>query len=338
MSILLSHNSSLERLRSVPPQVDTAHTVPDVLPMSQFAKAERMLSERDFRELGLQQRPIHKLVPSSRHANKGDTVCVHRCRLEELPSGLVRQVANGLYCAGPEMTYIQMAGETSLIGAVVLGHEFCGTYSHFAQMISGFYERPPLTSVSHLEEAVVTLCDMHGAAAARTALRWVRDGSASPMETVVSCMLTMPNDLGGFGFVLPKLNHKVKLNAAEARIAGTDEPRIDTAYPSSLVGVEFDGLDYHRDAEHDRMRREALAHKGWAIYVLNVDELTTYSKLKEKVALLDKIPRRRGQGMPSDRDARYLLKRLLAATRCGVGINAALFGTDVPRGKIKVHL
>lgn len=338
MSILLSHNSSLERLRSVPPQVDRASSVREVLSIDQFARAGRRLSEKDLRAFGLLQRPFHKTVPSARHASGNDAMQVHRSHLDKLPAGLVRLVSGDVYTAGPELTFIQMAGETSLVGAVVLGHELCGTYSHFAQMISGFYERPALTSVSRLREVLTGVSGMQGADAARTALRWIRDGSASPMETVVSCLLNLPNDLGGFGLVVPELNYKVKLNAAEAQIAGTDEPRIDTAYPDSLIGIEFDGVNYHRDAEHDRKRREALAHKGWTIYVLNVDELMTYPKLKEKIALLDGVPRAPGQEMPTDGVARNLLKRLLKATRCSVGINAALFGIGVPKGKVKVHL
>ena len=101
---------------------------------------------------------------------------------------------------------------------------------------------------------------------------------------------------------------------------------------------EFDGKEYHRDAEHDRCRREALAHKGWTIYVLNVDELVSYRKLKEKVALLDAVPRQRGQGPTTDAAAADLLRRLLAATRYGIGPNEVLFGTQVPRGAVKVHL
>lgn len=338
MSILLSHNSSLERLRSIPPQVDQATLLSEPLVLKDLTQSRKELSESILRSYGLLQRPIHQLVPAQRHACPGDATRLHRCGLAEIPPGLVKQVGGDAYCAGPELTFVQMAGETSLLGAVVLGHELCGSYAHFSQLISGFYERPPLTSVSKLNTAIDQLKGMRGLGAAREALRWVRDRSASPMETVVSCMLTLPSSMGGFGMVAPELNHKVELDDAEARVAGTKEPKIDTAYLEVLVGVEFDGAEYHRDAEHDRMRREALSHKGWNIYVLNVDELTTFSKLKEKVALLDAVPRRRGESSPSDSNARALLKRLLTATRCGVGIHAALFGAPVPQGLVKLHI
>ena len=338
MPILLSHNSSLERLRAIPPQVDRSSIIQAPLELAPFARIGRMRQEMDLRGLGLLQRPVHLLVPSGKHRSSHAQARTHRCSLDNLPSGLVRQATASAFFCGPELTFIQMSSETSLLGSVVLGYELCGSYSHFSQMISGFYDRPALTDVGKLREAIESVPGMRGVNTARTALRWVRDGSASPMETVVSCMLSLPNEMGGFGMAPPELNYPIRLNKTEATIAGTDSLRIDTAYPESLVGVEFDGKDYHRDAEHDARRRTALAHRGWTIYVLNVDELVSYPRLKEKIALLDAVPRRPGETKPEDADAKDLLKRLLAATRCGVGLNAALFGTNVPRNVVTTHL
>ena len=338
MSILLSHNSSLERLRSVPPQIDQAALLNEPLMLDGLARQGETLSESELRSFGILQRPVHQLVPSRRHACPRDATRIHRCRRASILQGLVKKVEDGVFCAGPELTFVQMAGETSLLGTVVLGHELCGSYAHFSQMVSGFYERPPLTNVERLRKAVLQLEGMRGIGTARRALQFVRDGSASPMETVISCMLMLPTAMGGFGMIAPELNCKVILDEAEARVAGVKEPRIDTGYPAVLVGIEFDGLDYHRDVERDVKRREALSHKGWAIYVLNVDELTNYTKLKEKVALLDAIPRRSGETSPSESDGKSLLKRLLTATRCGVGFNAALFGGKVPKGLVRLHI
>ena len=338
MPILLSHNSSLERLRSVPPQVDSSTIIYEPLDLAAFARTGRLPSEADLRALGLLQRPVHCLVPSSKHAGIKVLSRTHRCPLPAIPPRLVKQVTDDVYSCGPELTFVQMANKTSLLGTVVLGYELCGSYAHFSQMISGFYERPPLTSVEKMRSAIDAIPGVHGRTAAREALRYVRDKSASPMETVVSCMLSLPTSMGGYGMVLPELNYAVELDEAEATLAGTNKPRIDTAYVEDLIGVEFDGKDYHRDLEHDLKRRTALTHRGWTIYVLNVDELTFFSKFKEKVALLDKIPRRSGETKPTDENAKDLLGRLRVATRFGVGPNAVLFGTSVPQGLIKVHL
>ncbi|MBQ9006145.1 MAG: hypothetical protein IJ092_07200 [Atopobiaceae bacterium] len=346
MPLLLSHNSSLERLRSIPRQVDSAvRTAGDVYLQSVVPKA-RELSTLDPSTLGISQRPIHHLIPSSVRRRQTAGAKSHLCQIEKIPRGLLLDLGEERYAAGPELTFIQMANQTSLIGSVVLGHELCGTYSQFACFASGFYERPALTSVEGIDRAIGSLkqAGLRGTSAARRALRWVRDGSASPMETVVSCMLHLPRSMGGFGLVAPALNYEQQLDDAAKAITGKETCRVDTAYVYELDGVpkkegiEFDGKDYHRDTEADRVRREALAHMGWTIYVLNVDDLTSYRKIKEKVALLDDVPKQRSGGRPNDREGRLLLDRLLRATRFGVGLNAAFFGAKVPSGKVKLHL
>ena len=253
-------------------------------------------------------------------------------------------LGEGFYSAGPELTFIQMADSMSLVGAVVLGHELCGSYSHFSKFVSGFYERPALTSTAAIQDAIKRLDGMHGLGPAAKALRWVRDGSASPMETVVSCMMHLPCSLGGFGLMPPELNCEEVLDQPARHISGKRTCRVDTAYRFVSDGVprkeglEFDGENYHRDSEADRVRREALAHMGWTIYVVNVDDMTTYRRIKEKVALLDKVPRQHRNEEVDERKGKELLERLLRATRFGVGMNSALFSVNVPRGLVKLHL
>lgn len=337
MPLLLSHNSALERLRAVPPQVDTAKPVKQPLLLDEVSPARYEITKLKTADLGICQEPVHHLVSSRADISKSARLKTHRTKLEMIPGWLVREVKAGIYAAGPELCFIQMASEISLLGAVVLGHELCGSYSHFFRLVSGFYERRPLTTVAKIEAAIQQLDGMHGLNNARMALRWVRNCSASPMETVVSCMLALPTSMGGFGFVLPTLNYKVELDEAAQRITKTEEAKIDTAYENAMCGLEYDGWEYHRDAEKDRVRREALAHMGWTIYVANVDEGTDWEKLRDKVALMDKVPRQ-GRGSVDEKKGRDLLKRLLNATRCGIGLNDALFGVKVPRRKVTVHV
>ena len=338
MPILLSHNTSLELLRSVPPQIAGFNQSESDLPVEQLGLWSGMSDYPLLQSLGISLLPVHFLVPSSKHQVKSRTCKLHRTHLESIPAGLVQEIAPGIYAAGPELTFIQMATTTSLVGAVVLGHELCGTYSHFARMASGFYERPPLTSVESIKRAISSMKGMYGLARARQALRWVRDGSASPMETVISCMLHLPLEMGGAGRVAPELNWVVKLDRAAQRITGTKTCRIDTAYPSAKTGIEFDGKDYHRDKEKDRLRREAIAHMGWTIYVVDVDATTSYAELRKRIDLMDSIPQYGGGGEIDHDLGAALLDRLLHATRFGVGPNGTLFGVQVPAGSVKVHL
>lgn len=67
------------------------------------------------------------------------------------------EAAPEVYAAGPELCFAQMAREVSFLGIVVLGCELCGLYAHFLQMISGYYERPALTSAEKIAEALDVL-------------------------------------------------------------------------------------------------------------------------------------------------------------------------------------
>lgn len=338
MPVLISHNSALELLRSVPPQALTPQHAMSDLTVSELRPWRGMNDYPTLQAHGLSLLPVHFLVPSSKHQVKSPVTKLHRTSLATIPNDLVREVSPGVFASGPELTFIQMASTMSLIGAVVLGHELCGTYSHFAKMASGFYERPPLTNVARIENAIKRLQGMYGLSRAHAALRWVRDGSASPMETVVSCMLHLPVKLGGFGKQAPQLNHVVPLDKVSQRITGKKTCRIDTAYPDTATGMEFDGEGYHRNAEKDRVRREALAHEGWTVYVVNVDEMSSYEELKKKVDLMSSVPQMPRQGEVDAKLGAELLGRLLRATRFGVGLNGTLFGVPVPRGKVKIHV
>lgn len=338
MPSLLSHSSSLEWLRSVPPQVDWSHHPSADVDVSQLRECRGLRDYPALQALGFSALPLHFLVPQNLHQTRQRAAKLHRTAIKSIPADLVREIEPGIFVSGPELCFIQMASTVSLVGAVVLGHELCGTYSHFARMASGFYERLALTSVEKIEDAIERLEGMRGLSHARQALRWVRNGSASPMETVISCMLCLPTSMGGFGKRAPELNCRQELDEVARRITGTAYAKVDTGYPDKKVGLEFDGRDYHRDAEKDRSRREALAHEGWTIYVMNVDEATTYDELRNKVDLMGDVPKAGKLGEVDPQLGRNLLDRLLHATRFGLGLNGTLFGVAVAKGKVKLHV
>lgn len=339
MSILLSHNSSLERLRAVPTAFDPAKPVMEETDLDTLIPERYEATHLDFDLLGIAQQPIHHVVPVGERTSRSSLLCCHKSGIGKIGPGLVKKVTESVYACGPELTFAQMACSTSLVGAVVLGHEFCGRYSHFAKWASGYYERPPLTSVARIKEVLASVGKTSETEAALEALQWVRDGSASPMETVVSCMLNLPSSMGGFGKVVPALNYEVTLDEVAGRIAGKEKCYVDAAYADALCGMEFDGKDYHRDARADRIRRDALAHMGWTIYVVDVDDVVNWRVLKDKVALMNRVPQRQGETEgPDEALSRSLLERVLKATRFGVGPNELLFTVPVRKGAIKVHM
>ena len=259
--------------------------------------------------------------------------------LSMFPQELLVRISEETYAAGPELAFVQMAPKMSLLGAIVLGYELCGTYSHFASMVSGYYDRPPLTSTARIGEAICQLKGLYGLSHAERALAWIRDGSASPMETVEACRLSFPRSAGGEGFALPELNYEVLLDPSAQKLAGTRLCRIDLAWPEQRIGVEYDGSAYHVDAAADRRRREALAHMGWKVFAVDLTHLKNKSEHNKLVSvLIGEIPQLERAFKESAAVEAELLDRLLAATRLGVGMEAALFAKGVPKGRYRLHV
>ena len=339
MSILISHSSALERLRGVPPVVDRSTRVEDDVATSELSADMRLIRPLSSSLPGLPGLPLNVLIADGKGYFPSRDLRVHTTRLRSIPGGLLRELCAGVYAAGPELAFIQQANVLSPIGAIVLGHELCGTYSHFYKRASGYYDRACLTSTQQIKSAVRMLPGVHGVGKARRALRHVHDGSASPMETVMACMLTLPKSMGGFGCKGIKLNEEVQLDAVAQAMAGTRTSRVDAAFPEQRVGFEYDSLTHHTDPVADRRRREALAHMGWTIYTVDLDSITRYDALEEIVRLLEGTVLRVGELAAQDGSlSRELLGRLLRATRYRMGKNELLFSVDVPEGMVRVHL
>lgn len=157
MAILVSHNTALEMLRSVPPQLGALPRVDHPVALEGVRARARDVHAVNLRELGVRRSPTHVLLPADEREIRSADVRSHRTRLDVVPEGLLLRAAPGVYVAGPELCFIQMAGVTSRVGAVVLGYELCGEYAHFSELVSGYYEREPLTSVARISAAIDAL-------------------------------------------------------------------------------------------------------------------------------------------------------------------------------------
>lgn len=335
MSVIICGPTALEWLRAVPPNVW------DIQPLDREVDLER--EHTDFREaarldlarVGVERRPLHVLVPKGHRRSESALVHSHETSLATLPAGLVFEPSPGILVCGPELTFCQLARKQSLVGATVLGCELTARYSHFSKLVSGYYERPALTSPNRLREAMDELRGLYGLAAARRALALVLEGSRSPMETALACELSFPVAMGGCGFDRPQLNYEVKLDDVAARILGQRHCYPDIAWTDQQVGVEYDSDEWHTDKDHDRRRAEALSHTGWSTYTVDLDQIHKPSELAKTVDFLDGLLPR--HGTPDHAQQLELHERLLKATRFGLGLEAALFPFAPPASRVKIH-
>ena len=223
--------------------------------------------------------------------------------------------------------FCQMCARIPLLSCVILGYEICGGYSHYASLVSGFYNREPLTSAEQIADFIgrPELPRMRGRTRAKEALHYILDGSASPMETVLACMLTLPASLGGEGLPAPRLNHEITLDSTARLLAGSRSVRVDAAWPEARFGLEYDSDAHHPDPSRDRRRREALAHMGWRIATVDTGQIGNALELRKTLSLARVELGLEQQAGKSVTDPRMLFSTLMKLTRANLGMSAALF-------------
>jgi len=277
--------------------------------------------------------PVHVLLDRQTGRREPAQVRQHVCSLD-LPAGSFVELGGGLWVCSPELVFLQMASSLSLIELILLGFELCGTYSllpheeeqgHASPRMDdldvsdprrrGFNNRPPLTSVERIKAFLARTPGMKGGVKAARALRYVIDGSASPMESKLAMLLTLPYGLGGFGFPQPALNHRIVPTRYDRRGAGQRHYVCDLYWPERGVAVEYDSDLAHATSERlaaDAVRRNALALLGVTSYTVGRKQINDAREMNRIAFILARALGRRLRPPKKSFSARqYVLRRTL---------------------------
>ena len=237
--------------------------------------------------------PLHILV-GSKNARKatGGLEC-HICS-EQLPSGSLILAAPGLAVSSPELCFLQMANEFSLIKLIMLGFELCGTYrlDPVNDPERGFRDDQPLTTVAKLDSFVDKAIGLKGRTNARRALQYIADNAASPRETALTLLLTLPYRLGGYGFPLPLLNCRIDVKTNAKRTANKTRLYCDLYWPDKQVDVEYDSDAYHAKPDRiarDAIRRNALISVGVTVITVSRTQIINTGELRKVAEVLSKL-------------------------------------------------
>ena len=181
---------------------------------------------------------------------------------DELPQGTLVQLSDLVAVVSPELCFVQMATIRSFEQTVLAGFELCGTYAQLGPD-RNLAERPPLTSTARIGELMGQLRRTRTAKPA-SALAYVLDGAASPMEAKLAILLTLPATSGGYGLPAPQMNAPIPLGAAAFRVYPHSPCRADLYWPAARFDLEYDGEDAHEADAHDKdvARLAALAMEG----------------------------------------------------------------------------
>lgn len=206
---------------------------------------------------------------------------------------------NDEFCVStPEACFIQMAGSLPLIHLIELGFLLCGTYAPSAVDLPMTCGLQPLTNLSRLNNYIDRCSGESGVVNARRALKYVRDGSASVMETKLTMLLCLPRMLGGIGLPLPELNAEILIPSNLTGRTLTNVRRPDLFWPDRNVAVEYDSNEYHSVAERvveDSRRKNELTSCGIQCLVARWDDVVSeasFNRLAEELRVLLEIRKR----------------------------------------------
>lgn len=261
MSILLSHTTALETMRSgrLRWRLERGERcdarVPEQAPSS--GEVARLLE--GVPELARATRPLELLV--SREASRTRRALMRTHPSASLPSESAFEVAPGVRCISPEHLPVVMAARLTDLELIYLLSELLGLYAVAPDYERGMFQRrAPLTTPERIRAHLDALGPEHGTQRVRRALRFACVQSGSPRETKLSLRLGLRPSLGGYGLEVLSMNEPLEVRRVHDRLKrGIRKPdillrgRADAPGEAArMMAVEYDGRDHATEQAHAR--------------------------------------------------------------------------------------
>ena len=210
--------------------------------------------------------------------------CVARTLSRSLPEHSLIRIDAGLHMVCPELIVVQMASRMSEVSLAQLIMELCGTYSPGpfegadesdaakpraskldaddwdddiwdadGWAVDGrgddecAFEIDPVTTIERIRWYARHVRARGAAPKLRRALELAMEGSASPSETVVALMLSLPREKGGYGFRRPSLNARLDVKPVERGNVGQEVYFLDAFWQDAFADVEYESASFHLD-------------------------------------------------------------------------------------------
>ncbi len=217
--------------------------------------------------------PLEYVLFTDKPLYRPQGVHLHTCRIK----GAEQYTKNGV-CTLP-LVFLQVAPGYTIHELIYLGLQIC---SHQDKGRS-------LCSVQDLYNCAEKLKGHRGRRKALRAIRYLDNGSRSPMESILYMFLRLPNALGGCAFTEIRLNQKLTLRKSGQIYFA------DLYIPSCKLDIEYDSQTHHDNPtaySSDSIRSANLEKEGYQI--LSVKPIQLYN-LNHYETLAKNISRRIGK-------------------------------------------
>lgn len=272
MEIYLGYETALACLRSLD-KIDRRLLVPN------RAVAKWSFDENEALQLAPEEAAdhgcLHLMVPDARMRRSGDSLRFHVWNPKTHQPCFFRY-RNGVFVSTPEALFVQLSHIGNEINLMKLAFELCGNYCLDKTTESGFRSRPPLTSSEKLLDFAHSI-GLGNKARAIKALKFVKDNSASPMETRLALALGLPATKGGYGLGMPEMNAEVKASQNSDGLVSYGLYHCDLFWPDESVALEYNSTLYHST-------REALASDSKRMNDLKAIGIRAFTATSKQVA------------------------------------------------------
>lgn len=161
--------------------------------------------------------------------------------------------------------------KTRLVSMALVATEFAGYYRLSTALNNTQYRLSPLVTLENQYAFLGANPKLYGVSRIREALELAFDRSASPMESALAFMLSLPVEFGGFGLPKPELNKKVPTKQFESLWDGGPYIKPDLLWEEHKVAVEYESDEFHGrlgagKADSDAVRANVLTAMGYTVF------------------------------------------------------------------------
>ena len=242
--------------------------------------------------------PVNLMI-NSQNAKRVSKIVKPRVYTGHVPDWSFVKIREGVSASAPPLCFFQMSAKLPIVLLIELGYELCGSYSLPAgneynngsyASSRGFFNHPAFTGTKELKAYATRMKGADGYKKVSRALRYIIDGSASPMETILVMLLTLPHKLGGYGLPAPELNKRVDIGKAALQRPGGAYYKCDLFWPEANLAVEYDSNLYHTGKDRiagDSKRRLDLTEIGVTVVTVTsgqVRNVIEFEKLAKLIA------------------------------------------------------
>lgn len=263
--------------------------------------------EVDLSRMGITGTPVHLLVPTASDRSRGKRALFHVWQ-RDVPANAMVRVDAHVFASTPPFILMQMATHNSkadplvekfledyraaqlaspdgqaayddpfewalmerLVRMALVACEFAGSYRLAAGDKNTTYDLAPLMTCEDAYAFARSTPRPYGIKRLQTALDLAFNHSASPMESALALMLTLPPKMGGYGLPRPTLNEELSTGEWAAFWDGGDIVTPDLLWREARLAIEYESDEFHgskgpKKAAYDARRGNVLTAMGYSV-------------------------------------------------------------------------